>query len=187
MNWDKVKAAIGTVAPMLAATLGSPVAGIAVKALVDVFGLSGTATPDDLVGALAGASPEQLVALKEAENKHVEFMAKIGYDHVEQLEQDTVADRNSARLREAALAEANKADNTPKVLAALAVVTFIIFVAFVAIGQAPVESMRDGFWLLAGAVIATYKDVYGYYFGSSHGSQGKDATIKTMAGKENVP
>jgi hypothetical protein len=31
MDWTTVKKAIGTIAPMLAGTLGSPVAGVAVK------------------------------------------------------------------------------------------------------------------------------------------------------------
>jgi CDP-diglyceride synthetase len=79
--------------------------------------------------------------------------------------------------------EVSVKDSTPKVLAALAVLLFIALIAFVAAGLKPDETMRDGFWLLAGAAIATFKDVYGYYFGSSSGSHGKDETINAMAGK----
>jgi hypothetical protein len=178
MDWTKVKSAVATIAPWLAGTLGSPVAGVAVKALCDVFGLSATASSDSVIAAVAGASPEQLQALRAAELQHAELMQKLGYEHIEQLDQIAAADRASARLREVGVK-----DNTPKVLAALAVLLFFALIAFVAAGLKPDETMRDGFWLLAGAAIATFKDVYGYYFGSSSGSHGKDETINAMAGK----
>jgi hypothetical protein len=179
MDWSKVKTAIGTIAPWIAGTLGSPVAGIAIKTLCDVFGLAGDGaqTPDTITSALAGATPEQLQALRDSDNKHKELMQQLGYEHLEQLEQATVADRESARKREADIK-----DNTPKVLAALAVLMFLVIIVYVAFGQAPADQMRDGFWMLAGAAITTFKDVYGYYFGSSHGSQAKDATIAAQAG-----
>lgn len=181
MDWTKVKSAIGTIAPWIAGTLGSPVAGVAVKALCDTFGLSSDASPDNIATALAGASPEQLTTLKLAELKHAEFMQQLGYTHIEQLEQLTVADRDSARKREADLAKAGAKDNTDKVLAALAVVLFIVLIWFVSTGNVA-EGMRDGFWMLAGAAVSIVKDVYGYYFGSSHGSQDKDKTIAAQAG-----
>jgi len=173
MDWTKVKSAVVQIAPWVAGTLGSPVAGVAVKAICDVFGLSSdTATPENVIAALSGASPDQLQALRDAETKHAEFMQQIGYSHLEKLEQATVDDRSSARLRERSVK-----DNTPKVLAALAVIVFFALVIFVAIGRSPEAAMQSGFWMLAGAAIATYKDVYGYYFGSSHGSDRKNDTI----------
>lgn len=178
MDWAKVKSAIGTIAPWIAGTLESPVAGVAVKALVDVFGLSGdSGTPGAITAALAGATPQQLQDLRAADLHHQKLMAQLGYAHLDQLEQYNVQDRDSARQREASIK-----DNTPKWLAALAVVLMIATIADVAIGPPVPDPMRDGFWLLVGAIIATYKDVFGYYFGSSHGSQAKDATIKAMAG-----
>jgi hypothetical protein len=184
MDWTKVKSAIGTIAPWIAGTLGSPVAGVAVKALCDTFGLAGdSATPEGIASALAVATPEQLTTLKLAELKHAEFMRQLGYTHIEQLEQLTVADRDSARKRETDLAKAGSKDNTDKVLAGLSVVLFIALIWFVSTGQVN-EAMRDGFWMLAGAAVSIVKDVYGYYFGSSHGSQAKDATIAAQAGVE---
>lgn len=180
MDWTKVKSAIGQVAPWIAATLGSPVAGVAVQALCGALGLTGdSVTPENVTAALAGATPQQLQELRAAELRHAEFMQQLGYTHLEHLEQATVDDRASARLRESAVK-----DSTPAALAGLAVVAFVSLVIYVGAGQSPAESMRDGFWLLAGAAIATYKDVYGYYFGSSHGSRDKDATIAAQAEKK---
>lgn len=178
MDWNKAKTALAQIAPWLAGTLGSPVAGVAVKALCDVFGLTGTrATPEDVTAALATATPEQLQAIRAAEDKHQEFMQQIGYTHLEQLAATTAQDRDSARKREGSLK-----DRTPAVLAAVAVIGFFVLVGMVADGLEPKDPMRDAFMLLLGASIALVKDVYGYYFGSSAGSQGKDATIASMAG-----
>jgi hypothetical protein len=178
MDWSKVKTAIGTIAPWLAGTLGSPVAGVAVQALCGVFGLAGdSANPDTIAQAIAAATPQQLQDLKAAELKHAEVMQGLGYTHIEQLEQIAEADRDSARKREAAVK-----DNTPAALAALAVVGFIGLVVMVCAGFEPKQSMQAGFWMLAGAEIAILKDVYGYYFGSSASSKGKDDTIAAQAG-----
>lgn len=179
MDWTKIKTALIQIAPWIAGTLGSPVAGVAVKALSDIFGLSGdNVTPDNVLAALSGATPEQLRSIREAETKHSEFMQQIGYQHIEQLEQYTVNDRSSARLREVAVK-----DRTPQVLAALAVIVFLALVTFVAVGRSPEVAMQSGFWMLAGAAIAVFKDVYGYYFGSSHGSDEKNSTIDKVLNK----
>lgn len=176
MDWSRVKNALGTIAPWLAGTIGSPVAGVATKALCDVLGLTSDSSPEDAMTAISIATPEQLLALREADNKHAEFMGQLGYSHLDKLAQATVDDRASARKR-----ESDVRDHTPKVLAALAVLGFIALVALVASGFEPKESMQSGFWMLVGAAIAVFKDVYGYYFGSSAGSQAKDATIKGLS------
>ena len=176
MDWTKVKSAIGQIAPWLAGTLGSPVAGVAVKGLCDALGLDGAAAnPDAMTAAIAGATPEQLQAIHAADLKHAEFMQQLGYQYASQIALATVNDRDGARKREMAVK-----DHIPAVLAAIAVAGFVGLVVLVICGFAPAEAMRDGFWMLAGAAIATYKDVYGYYFGSSAGSHSKDATIADL-------
>jgi len=182
MDWTKVKSAIGQIAPWLAGTLGSPVAGVAVKGLCDALGLDiAAANPDTVTAAIAGASPEQLQALRAADQKHAEFMQQLGYQYASQIAQAEVSDRDGARKREAAVK-----DKTPAVLAAIAVAGFVGLMVLVICGFAPAEAMRDGFWILAGAAIATYKDVYGYYFGSSAGSHAKDATIADLSKPEGL-
>lgn len=177
MDWSKVKNTLVTIAPWIAGTFGTPAAGIAVKAICDVIGADPkTATPESLQTAIAGATPEQLLALKEADNKHSEFMEQLGYTSLVQLSQATVEDRDSARKRQIDLR-----DKTPAVLAAVAVISFVGLIVLVIHGYTPAEAMRDGFWMLVGALIATYKDVYGYYFGSSSGSHAKDRTIDNLS------
>lgn len=42
------------------------------------------------------------------------------------------------------------------------------------------ETIKDIMFMLLGALTAAWKDVYGYYFGSSAGSQAKNETIATV-------
>lgn len=84
----------------------------------------------------------------------------------------------NARAREMAVK-----DNTPKWLAALAVSCFFALIGVVVFGYQPAAAMRDLFMILTGAAITVFKDVYGYYFGSSSGSRAKDATIKQLSGE----
>lgn len=172
MKWAAIKNAIGTIAPWLAGTLGSPFAGVAVQKLCDVFGLTAQASPDAMLAAVATATPEQLQTLKAEDNRHKEFMAQIGYDRLELLTDD----RDSARRREMTIK-----DKTPATLAALAVAGFVALVIFTASGNAPLPAMHDTFMMLTGAAVALAKDVYGYYFGSSSGSRDKDETIKGLS------
>jgi len=89
-----------------------------------------------------------------------------------------LGDVASARAREMTVK-----DRTPAVLAALAVGGFLALIGVVVFGYQPAAAMRDLFMILVGAAITTYKDVYGYYFGSSSGSRAKDATIKQLSGE----
>lgn len=81
-DWKKL---LGTVAPWLATTLGGPLAGTAVKAITSALGLPGDSTEDQISAALVNATPEQLLALKAADNQHAEVMQKLGFDHIEKL------------------------------------------------------------------------------------------------------
>ena len=57
---------IKTVAPWIGTALGGPLGGMAVTAAANALGLSDKTT-EGLKTALSGATPEQLLALKEAD------------------------------------------------------------------------------------------------------------------------
>ena len=87
---------IGSVAPTIASALGGPLAGTAVGALSHaLFG-----TPDkpqaEVEQAVASATPEQLLTIKQAEAEFAEKMKQLDVD----LAKLAVDDRNSARQRE---------------------------------------------------------------------------------------
>lgn len=186
VDWSKVKSAIGTVAPWLAATLGSPVAGVAVKSLCGILGLDANqATPDAMLTAVASATPQQLQAIRAEDNRHSEFMAQIGYNNLATLEATAAADRASARGREVGLAEAGQRDRTPAILAFMIIGGFFsLSIAEIAavLGAAEyVAKVPPQGWLLIGNVsgylAAEAKAAAAYYFGTTAGSDKKTDII----------
>jgi hypothetical protein len=170
MDWSKAKTALVQIAPWIAGTLGSPVAGVAVKALCDVFNLSGNASSSDVVAALSGATPEQLATLKDAELKHQEFMQQIGYKALTDLEATAAADRDSARKMQIAAPS-----NVPAALTILLTVGMLVIVgvmmAGVKIQDNPIAMM------LFGSLTTGWTTSLSYWLGTTRGSGNKDALL----------
>lgn len=70
-----------------------------------------------------------------------------------------------------------KKEIIPSLLAIFAVVCFTGMLYSVMHGADVASGMKDTFLILVGAAITTFKDVYGYYFGSSAGSKQKDELL----------
>lgn len=175
--------AVGSIAPALATALGGPLAGTAVAALAQAFGLTPGATAEDITRVVqaGGMTPDIVAKVREADQRHAEVMSqqqidvrKLNQDFVANLVQADVADRKSAREREEAVK-----DHTPAALAWLIVGANVALIAGVALGYVrPTDQLTAG---LVGAnlgyLASESKAVLAYYFGSSAGSQAKDATI----------
>lgn len=87
------KAIVGTVAPTLATALGGPLAGLATKAIVEAVGLPPESSEEQVAAAITGATPDQLLAIKNAD-----AIFKIKMRELEvNLEQIMFQDRDSAR------------------------------------------------------------------------------------------
>lgn len=185
MDWSKVKAAIGTIAPWLAGTLGTPVAGVAVKAICDLFGLnSGTATPENVTAALAGATPDQLIALKQADIKHQEFMAQIGYDHLDKLVDAEVKDRDSARNREIQVKDRTPAHLAYMIIGGFFGVATAQLVALMGWPDVAAKIPPQG-WVIIGNIsgylAAEAKAAAAYYFGTTQDSGRKTELLAQSA------
>ena len=156
------KSLVGTIAPTLATALGGPMAGMAVKAIAG--GLLGdeSATEKDIAMAMANATPDDLLKLKEADQSFALEMERLGVD----LEKIAADDRNSARD----LQKTTKSYIVP-VLAGITVAGFFAVVGWVLSGKVSLESTLLGFVL--GQVSAKAEQVYNFYFGSSAGSKEK--------------
>jgi hypothetical protein len=170
-NW---KTLVGSVAPTLATALGGPLAGMAVQAIGGALGLS-DATEEKLSQTLAGAKPEDLLKLKQADQDFAVKMKSLDID----LVRIAAADTDSARKREMAVK-----DRTPSVLAAVFIIGAIAIGIAVISGNAP--AMKDAsVAALAGTIVGyvfnDVKQIVAYYFGSSAGSVSKDATISEIA------
>lgn len=186
---------IKNVAPMIAGTFGTPLAGLAVKAIL-------SAVPDGHQAEAqeaAAQGPESFLKkaadlfqqgaintadIKKAELAHAERMAELGYKNAADLAKIDADDRDSARRREMAVK-----DNTPAVLAYMIIGGFFALASaqLVAIMGYPevVAKIPGQGWLvignISGYLAAEAKAAASYYFGSSSGSKDKDATLAEIA------
>ena len=87
---------IKTVAPWIGTALGGPLGGMAVTAAANALGL-GEKTTDAIKNAISGATPEDLLALKEADQNFALQMQALGFKQITDLEGIAAADRDSAR------------------------------------------------------------------------------------------
>ena len=160
MNW---KGLLGTIAPTFATALGGPVAGMAVKALSNTLLGHEEGTEADIELAMANASPDTLLKIKEADNAFKLEIQRAGID----LERIAADDRANARAREIATK-----DNAPKVLATVIVIGFFTTLYTIAFVTLP-DGARQPVSILLGALTAMLTQVGNYYFGSSAGSAKK--------------
>lgn len=163
MDWKSI---VGSVAPWIGAALGGPLGSAAVGAVADALGLSDK-TEGAIKQALAGVTPEQMLALKNADQAFALKMQEIGFANIKDLETIAVGDRDSARKREIEVK-----DNTPKVLAYLVTGGFFGVLGFMLTNTVPVES-KDVLNLLLGSLGTAWISVISYYYGSTSGSRAK--------------
>jgi hypothetical protein len=89
-------AILKTVAPWIGTALGGPLGGLAVEAATSALGLSDKTT-GALKAALGGATAEQMLALKKADQDFAVKMQELGFKQTADLEAIAAGDRASAR------------------------------------------------------------------------------------------
>jgi hypothetical protein len=158
---------IKTVAPWIGTALGGPLGGMALDAAAGALGLS-TKTTDALKTAISGATPEQMLALKQADNSFAEHMRQMGYDHIEKLEALAVDDRKDARAMQVAVRS--------WIPGALAILITGGFFGILIGMMSGLLSMADNqaLTIMLGSLGAAWIGIVNYYFGSSAGSARKD-------------
>lgn len=161
MDWKSV---VGKVAPMLGVALAGPLGGVAVATIADALGLS-EKTEAAITEALAGTTPEQLMALKNADQAFAVKMQEIGFANAKDIEALVVGDRDSARKREMEVK-----DNTPRNLAYGITVGFFSVLLFIMTADVQ-EGMKEVLYIMLGALGASWQACMSYYFGSTKGSQ----------------
>lgn len=159
-----------TVAPTIAkATLG-PFGGLAATAISAILG---TPPSDEQAtsAALLNATPDQLLALKKAEQDFQARMKELGIEE-EKLAFDDTA---NARSREIAVK-----DSTPRVLAYGTTVGFFLALLGLNLMPIPAEN-RATIYSMVGSLGTVWILVMGYYFGSSRGSEDKSKVLADIA------
>lgn len=168
------KSLVNTVAPAIGTALGGPLGGLAVRAVAGAILGNPDATEAETAAALAVATPDQLLALKKADQDFTAQMKALDID----LAKIDAADRDSARKR-----EVDTQDHvTPRVLATAAIIGFFGLCGYVLSGRIELTGENG---LMVGTIIGSAfglaKDVYAYYFGSNSSSRSKDDTIKKLS------
>lgn len=165
---------LATILPWLFTALKTPLAKTAIDHVASSLGLEAK-TVDSINGFLSGATPEQLVAAKNADQSFQLEMAKLGFKQVYDLEALQVQDRESARDR-----EIKTGDNTTRILAGLYTVGYFSILIIAIFYKFPPEN-QDALNTLFGMLSAAQLSIVQYYFGSSKGSADKDKTISAVA------
>jgi fructoselysine-6-P-deglycase FrlB-like protein len=171
--WDAALNVVKTLAPTIATVIGGPLAGGAVVALESVFGITPKpdASTDDrqaaLAAAISGATPEQLAAMRKADQDYALAMAQAGFKNTETLASLSVQDRASARAMQI----------SSKSMTAPFLAVFVTLGFFGCLGLMmfyPIQKeAHDALMLMLGALGASWSAVVAYYFGSSQSSDRK--------------
>lgn len=170
--WSDAKGLLATVAPTVATAFGGPLAGIAAKWVTGTLLGEENASDgiDEAMRAIQGASPDDLLKLKQEENRFVEKMRELDID----VERIHAGDRDSARQR-----QMQTKDKMPGYIASAALFGFftilgaMIFVELPPASEAPLNVML-------GALGALVMQIGNYYFGSSASSSRKNEIMNAM-------
>lgn len=165
---------VRTVAPSIASAVGGPLAGMATKAISEALLGKPDGTEEELAQAATKATPEQLLALKKAENDFALQMRELDID----LERIAGADRDSARNR-----EIKTKDWTPKFLAGGITVGYFGVLFYMLTHGLPTTGGSEAMLVMLGTLGTAFGGVMAYYFGSSAGSKEKTEAMNRMVGK----
>lgn len=169
--WSVARGILGTVAPTIATALGGPLAGSAVQKITQALGLNVDASPEEITQVLQKATPEQLLALKKQDQEYAVEMRKLDVD----LDRLVYSDRADARAR-----SVQTNDRSTYVLAWVTVVAVFSMIFLILTGVAKVEG--EFVATVVGVALAVFKDIYGFFYGSSMGSKQKTLELVQQSG-----
>ena len=170
---DQLLHLVKTVAPSLATAVGGPLAGMATRAISDALLGKPDGTEDELIDAAAKATPDQLLALKKAEQDFAVRMRELEID----LQRIDAADRSSARER-----EVKTGDWTPKALAGAVTLGFFGVLGYMIAYGLPTQG-GEALLVMLGTLGTAWGGIVSYYFGSSAGSKEKSEAMSRMVRK----
>jgi hypothetical protein len=171
--WNDALGVLGAVAPTIATAFGGPLVGQAVTFVAKAMGLSPDASKAEVAEAIAKATPEQLLAIKKADNEFAAHMGDLGVE----LDRIAAGDRANARAM-----QIETKSVLPAVLAAAVVVGYF-GVTFVLMKWGLPAEGGEALLILLGGLNLGFGAVLNFYFGSSAGSADKTRTIATLASK----
>ncbi len=174
--------ALGGAAPTIATALGGAAGGpvgvaiarAATKAVASALGVSADSQPDVLEQALSAATPEQLAAVRKADQAFAATMREHDLDELRVAAED----RMSARRR-----QVRARDRMPGYIASCVMVGFFGILAAMIFYPAIPATAHDPLMIMLGALGTLVTQVGAYYFGSSAGSARKTEQVERMLGQ----
>jgi len=157
---------ISAILPWIGTAVGGPLGGMALSFIGDKLGLSDK-TKEGLETFIKGATPEDLMKAKSADQEFQLKMAELGFHQTYDIEKLNVDDRMNARDR-----EVKTGDNTTRILALSYTLGYFTILAFVFFSKIPPENANVLNTLL-GVLSTVQVGIINYYFGSSKGSADK--------------
>lgn len=157
------------IAPTVATVLGGPFAGMAVSILADKMGVK-DATQEKIKDMLTAGNltGEQLVAIKQAE-----IALKVKLEELKIRPEEIAAqDRASARYM-----QAQTKSEIPGFLAILITVGFFGILIGMMTGLLKATGNTEALLIMLGALGAAWGAVVNFYYGSSAGSEAKNALL----------
>jgi hypothetical protein len=169
---DPISIALGLAqfVPAIVRWLGGDQAGDVAQTVVGTAETLTGKTGADALNAIK-ADPAQQLAFQQAMGAQSE-----------DLEKAYLADRASARNRDLGLAQAGRRNLRADILAYAAIGGLISLIWALLVRQIPDGPTRDILLILSGALVAIVKDVYGFEFGSSRGSEEKTEQLGRLMG-----
>lgn len=154
------------VCPWIATAIGGPLGGLAVEAASKALGVS-EQTTEGIKAAIAGATPEQMLALKKADQEFALQMQALGFKQVSDLEEIAAADRKDARAM-----QVQTRSRMPAVLSVVVTVGFLGLLTGMMLGALKVSDSQ-ALLLMLGALGAAFGAVMQFWFGTTHESSKK--------------
>jgi hypothetical protein len=180
MDWKDVGKAVGKAVPLLGTVLGGPVgaaAGGVVSVVCQALGIENdNAAPEKVIQAIRQDPQGVLVKLKEIESAERITLRKMALDEDHMY----LTDRQSARSADVEKTKATGSrDINLYVLSWVVIAGFFVLVGILIFKQIPDsnQTAKVALPMLFGALISGFKDVLGYFFGSSKGSSDKTALL----------
>ena len=157
---------IKTIAPWIGTALGGPLGGMAVTAAANALGL-GDKTTDAIKQALSGATPEQVLALKQADDNFALQMQALGFKQVTDLEALAADDRKDARALQVSVHSP-----VPAILSIVVTTGYFGILLGMMMGLLKVTDSQ-ALMLMLGSLGTAWAGVMAFWFGTTRGSEKK--------------
>lgn len=165
INWKEI---VRNIAPIIGSTIGGPFGGAAMAALSNTILGKPDGTEKEIEIALQQATPEQLVALKQADNDFKIKMADLGVKEDELFYKDVASARKLFTV-----------NIWPQIILS-AFYTIGYFIVLILLMTKAIDlsvEMQPTFNIILGVLTAAIPMILQFWFGSSNGSKEKTAGL----------